>query len=117
MKALYMFKTTVCASITRKDLKCLFPRLTLQHSDLAYLGFCPGPYFLQQPQVTWMQVVHDAHLVKHVCKCRNWKGELANPQRILLEFCLYINSNHLGGNLLVLFSFWVIHKGWDQEPD
>lgn len=73
------FETTVYANVTRKALKCLFPRLTFQHSDSAYLGFCPGPYSLQQPQMTWMQVVQGAHLVKHVCKCGTWKGELANP--------------------------------------
>lgn len=61
-----------------------------------------------------MQVVQGTHLVKHVCKCGAWKGELANPKRIL-EFCLHINSNHLGGSLLALFAFWVIHKLWDQE--
>lgn len=63
-----------------------------------------------------MQVVQGTHLERHVCKCGAWKGELANPQRIL-EFCLDINSNHLGGNLLALFSFWASHKRWDQEPD
>lgn len=63
-----------------------------------------------------MQVVQGTHLVRHVCKSRTWKGELADPKRIL-EFCLYINSNHLGGNLLALFCFWVIHKHWDQKPD